>query len=394
MREIVGKMNLADMVSDRQQFAELVRENAVPDLRAMGLVIVSFNVQNFTDDNGVINDLGIDNTEAIKKKAAIAKAEAKRDIDVKQAEADRESNDARVKADTAIAEKQNELAIKRADLKIQADTKQAEADQAYAIQKEVQRKQVEIANQDANIAKQQKEIELKNAQAEATEKELDATVRKKAEADKFAAQQASDAELYSRQKQAEAELFEKQKLAEADKVKAEADKYVAQQQAEAERERAKGIEAVGKAEAAAIEAKGIAEAASMEKKAEAYQKYNNAAMAEMLIKVLPDIAGKIAEPMQQIDKITIIGGSDGDSGAGQIASAVPQVMSKLFESMKETVGIDLGEVVKASTYDAKVTKNINFTGIPENGQVQQDVQSAAADEVGATVPVDGSEVTE
>ena len=100
----------------------------------------------------------------------------------------------------------------------------------------------------------------------------------------------------------------------------------------------------------------------MEKKAEAYQKYNNAAMAEMLIHVLPDIAGKIAEPLSQIDKITIIGG-DG-SGVGSVADNVPAVMARLIESMKETTGIDLGEVIKADTYDAKVNRNLNITGMP------------------------------
>ncbi len=118
---------------------------------------------------------------------------------------------------------------------------------------------------------------------------------------------------------------------------------------------------VGEAEAEAIRAKGVAEAEAMEKRALAYQKYNNAAMAEMLIKVLPDIAGKIAEPLTQIDKITIIGGRN-DQRRGQVAGNVPAVMTKLFETMKETVGIDLAEVVKAGTYDAKVNRNINITG--------------------------------
>ena len=105
----------------------------------------------------------------------------------------------------------------------------------------------------------------------------------------------------------------------------------------------------------------------MEKKAEAYQKYNKAAMAEMMIQVLPDIAGKIAEPLSQIDKITIIGGSghDSDNGVGAIAGNVPVVMAKLFESMKETTGVDLAEIMKADTYDAKVNRNVNLTGAPD-----------------------------
>ena len=171
------------------------------------------------------------------------------------------------------------------------------------------------------------------------------------------AKQQSDAELYERMKNAEAEKFEREKEAEAMKATAEAQKFAKEQEAE-------GIRMVGEAEAEAIRAKGIAEAEAMEKKAIAYQKYNNAAMAEMLIQVLPEIAGKIAEPLTQIDKITIIGG-DGSNGVNTVADNVPGVMTKLFETMKETVGIDLAEIVKAGTYDAKVNKNINFTGLSD-----------------------------
>lgn len=102
----------------------------------------------------------------------------------------------------------------------------------------------------------------------------------------------------------------------------------------------------------------------MDKKAEAYQKYTGAAVAEMLIKVLPDVAGKIAEPLTQIDKITVIGSGNDSSSIDSVAGNVPGVMTKLFESMKETTGIDLGEIVRANTYDAKVTRNVNFSGIP------------------------------
>jgi len=126
---------------------------------------------------------------------------------------------------------------------------------------------------------------------------------------------------------------------------------------------AAGIRAVGEAEASAIQAKGIAEAEAMEKKAEAYAKYNKAAVAEMMIKVLPDIAAKVAEPLGQIDKITIIGGGDGENGVGKVAGNVPVVMAKVFESMKEATGIDLSEIINADSYDAKVNRNVNVTGL-------------------------------
>lgn len=334
VREIVGKMKLEEMVSDRQKFANLVKENAEPDLAAMGLDIISFNVQNFVDGNEVIENLGIDNIVKIKKAAAIARAESERDIKVAQASADKESNDAAVAAQTEIAKKQNELAIKKSELQMEADTKKAMADAAYDIQKEEQRKTIEVATANADIAKQEREIELKQKEVAVTEQSLEAEVKKKAEANKYAAQQ----------------------QAEAQKAEAEAMRYAKEQEAA-------GIRAVGEAEASAIQAKGIAEAEAMEKKAEAYAKYNKAAVAEMMIKVLPDIAAKVAEPLGQIDKITIIGGGDGENGVGKVAGNVPVVMAKVFESMKEATGIDLSEIINADSYDAKVNRNVNVTGL-------------------------------
>lgn len=322
-------MKLEEMVSDRQKFANLVKENAEPDLAAMGLDIISFNVQNFVDGNEVIENLGIDNIVKIKKAAAIARAESERDIKVAQASADKESNDAAVAAQTEIAKKQNELAIKKSELQMEADTKKAMADAAYDIQKEEQRKTIEVATANADIAKQEREIELKQKEVAVTEQSLEAEVKKKAEANKYAAQQ-----------QAEAEAM----------------RYAKEQEAA-------GIRAVGEAEASAIQAKGIAEAEAMEKKAEAYAKYNKAAVAEMMIKVLPDIAAKVAEPLGQIDKITIIGGGDGENGVGKVAGNVPVVMAKVFESMKEATGIDLSEIINADSYDAKVNRNVNVTGL-------------------------------
>ena len=365
VREIVGKMKLEEMVSDRQKFATLVKENAEPDLAAMGLDIISFNVQNFVDGNEVIENLGIDNIVKIKKAAAIARAESERDIKVAQAAADKESNDAAVAAQTEIAKKQNELAIKRSELQQEADTKKAMADAAYEIQKEEQRKTIEVTTANADIAKQEREIELKQKEVAVKEQALEAEVKKKAEADKYAAQQKADAALYQRQKEAEAKQFEAQRQAEARKAQAEADRFAKEQEAE-------GIRAVGEAEAAAIQAKGVAEAEAMEKKAEAYAKYNKAAVAEMMIKVLPDVAAKIAEPLGQIDKITIIGGDGGSNGVDQVAGNVPAVMAKLFESMKEATGIDLADIVKADTYDAKVNRNVNVSGIDSVNLVVKD----------------------
>ena len=208
---------------------------------------------------------------------------------------------------------------------------------------------------------------------------LEAEINKKADADRYAVEQKAAADLAKRQKEAEARKYEQGKEAEAMKAKAEAKKYEQEQEAEAMKaqaeakkyamlQEAEGIRARGEAEAAAIQAKGVAEAEAMEKKAEAYQKYNRVAMAEMMIKVLPEVAGQIAAPLSQIDKITIIGGN-GDNSVDGVAGNVPAVMAKLFQSMKETTGVDLAEIMKADTYDAKVTRNVNLTGVPSTSPI-------------------------
>ena len=354
VREIVGKMHLEEMVSDRQKFATLVKENADPDLEAMGLVITSFNVQNFVDDNHVIENLGVDNVVRIQKAAAISRAESERDIKIAQAQADKAANEEQVKSQTEIATKQNELAIKQSELKQEADTKQAVADAAYEIQQQEQRKTIEVTRANADIARQERETELKQREADVKEQVLNAEVRKKADAEKYRRQQEAEANLIERQREADARKYEQEKAAEAVKAQADAAVY-------AKEKEAAGIAAVGRAEA--IQAKGIAEAEAMEKKAEAYAKYNNAAITEMIIKQLPAIAKEVAAPIASIDKVTVIDSGSGESGVASVGGYAPAVMAKVIQSVKETTGFDLTEVMKANTYDAKVTKNINVTGL-------------------------------
>ena len=342
VREIIGQMRLEDIVQDRKMFAEKVQENAAPDMARMGLEIVSFNVQNVTDEGNVIENLGIDRVVSISKSAQISRAESERDIAVAKANATKQANDARI---------------------------EAEADAAYEIQQQEQRKTIEITTADANIAKQEKEIELREKEIAVKEKTLDADIRKQAEAEKYATQQKADAQLYQRQKEAEAKQFEIQKQAEAKKAQAEADRFAKEQEAEAVKAQgiaeAESIKAKGLADAESIKARGLAEAEAMEKKAEAMAKYGKAAMTEMIIKVLPQMAEAIAKPLESIDKVTIIDGGSGENGVGTFSGNVPSVLAKTIESIKETTGFDLTEVMKANTYDAKTTKNVNFTGLPE-----------------------------
>lgn len=395
MREIIGTLSLKEINTDRDSFSDQVMLKASKDMNKLGIEILSCNIQNVTDENGLIKDLGADNTSRIKKDAAIAKAQADRDIAIAQAEADKAANDARVVAQTEIAQKNNELEIKRAELKKISDAKKAEADAAYEIQNQEQQKTIQTTTVNAQIAKAEREAELNRHQVAVVQQRLEAEINKKADAEKYRIEKEAEAALAKRQKEAEAKRYEMEKEMEALKLQAETRQYEKEKEAEALKAQAEakkyaaeqeaaGIEARGKAEAESIRAKAIAEAEGMEKKAEAYQKYNKAAMAEMMIKVLPEVAGKIAEPLGQIDKITIIGGGDG-SGVEAVAGNVPVVMAKVFESVKEATGVDLSEVIRADTYDAKVTRNVNLTGILDRESVvtgqekQKEVETAVSE---------------
>ncbi len=359
VREIVGKMALEEMVSDRQKFASLVKENAEPDLAAMGLDIISFNVQNFVDGNGVIENLGVDNIVKIQKNAAISRAESEKEIAKAQANAKREANEAEVNAESEIAKKQNELAIQKAELKRESDIKKAEADSAYKIQEEEQRRTIEITTAEANIAKQEKEILLKQKEAEVMEQALDAQVKKKAEAEKFAKQQEADAQLYERQREAEAKKFETEKEAEAMRAQAEAKRYTMEQEAD-------GIRTKGLAEAEAIRAKAVAEAEGIEKKAEAMAKMGEAAVLEMYFNALPEVVKNAAAPLNNVDRITMYG----DGNSAKLMKDVMGTVVQVTDGLKEATGVDLQSVLSgflagkvavagADSQPRDIIKNVN-----------------------------------
>ena len=312
MREIVGQMRLEEMVTDRKAFGERVQENAIPDLEKMGLEMISFNVQSFSDQNNVIEDLGIDNISQIKKGAAVAKAQAERDIAIAQAQAAKEANDAKVQSEMEIAEKQTSLAIRQAELKQQSDVKKAEADAAYSIQEQEQRKSIEVTSANADIARAERTAELKAREVEVTKQTLDAQIRAKADAERYAAQQAAEAELFRRTKEAEAKMIERQKEAE-------------------------GIRAVGEAEAEAIRLKALAEAEGIDKKAEAMKKYGEAAVIEMIMNALPEIAKNVAEPLGKVDKITMYG----EGNSAKLLADIVNGTTQVTEGISAGMGIDI-----------------------------------------------------
>lgn len=375
MRECIGSLSLEAINTDRDAFSDQIQSKATPDMEKLGLEILSCNIQNVTDDNNLIRDLGADNTFSIKKNAAITKANAERDIAIAESNAKKEANDVRVKAETEIAERNNELAIKQADLKAASDTKKATADAAYEIQKQEQQKTINIKTVDAAIEKTKREQSLSEESIKVKQNRLAAEVNAEADANKYQVRVNAEAALEQQKREAEAKAYLAQQEAEAIKAKADAAKYAALQEAA-------GIEAKGKAEAAAkqavleaeaagIKAKGLAEANAMEKKADAYEKYGQVAVIDIIAKmyesVLPDMAKSVAEPMSKIGGITIYG-TNGNEAAG-ISGNVPVVLGQALDTVKDATGIDLKNLVDAHGKTAKTDKNIKVDGIPDPTQL-------------------------
>lgn len=334
MREIIGQMHLEEMVTDRKKFSKLVEENAAPDLADMGLKIVSFNVQNFLDKNGVIENLGVDNVVRIQKNAAISRAQSERDIAIEKAKAAKEANDTQVAAQEEIAERNAQLARKKAALKKEVDTQNAQAEAAEAIEAENQRKLRDVAATNANIAKAEREAELKQKQIELKEYELTAMVRKQADADKYAAEQEAAADLVRQQKAAEARAF---------KVKqdADAEAYRIEQEAKAAKAKADADRYAAEQEAAGIAAKGAAEAEAIEKKAEAQKKMGEASILDMYFDALPQVVANAAAPLTGTTDIHMYGDGNNTKLVRDVMGSANQVM----EGIKAATGIDMSDII-------------------------------------------------
>lgn len=323
MREIVGSVGLKEMVQDRQGVARKITENVVPDMRKLGLEVVNFNIQNFKDGAGTIENMGIDNVEQIRKNAQIAKANAQRDIAIATSNAQQEANAVKVQAEKMIAEQDAALAIQQAEMKVKADTKKAEADAAYSIQQETQRKTIEVTRVSADIARKEKEAELAEREIAIKERQLDAEVRKQADAMKYKAQMEAEAELVRRQRDAEAKAYEAIKEAEAKKAEAEALRFAMEQEAEG------------------IRAKGLAEAEAIEKKALAQKKMGEASVLEMYLSALPEVVKNAAAPLAQTDKIVMYG----DGNSTKLVKDVMSSASQIMDGMRESTGLDLSALL-------------------------------------------------
>ena len=343
MREIIGTVGIRQLVQDRKGVAEAVKENVIPDMEKLGLELVNFNIQNFSDDNSVITNLGIDNIAQIKKDASIAKAVAERDVAIATAAAEEAANKAKVEANAKILQQNTDFSLKQSELKQATDTAKAQADAAYAIEEQKRARQINEAKVDAEIAKRTREVELGEREVELTERKLTAEINKKAEAEKFAAQQAADAELYKRTKAAEAQLAEAQRQAEMKKIAAEAEKIAKQNAAEALKIEAEAKKTAAIAEAAGIEAKGAAEAEAILKKAEAMKQYGEAATLQLILDsgVLPEIVRAYAEPqaaaLGKIDSITMYG----EGNTAKLTEEISKNGMQIFNGLEKATGLDI-----------------------------------------------------
>jgi flotillin len=342
LRAILGSMTVEEVYRNRDRFAQEVQGSAAKDLKKMGLQIVSFTIKDVRDKHGYLDALGRPRIAAVKRDAEIAEAEAIRDSRIKKAVAEEEGQRAELLRDTAIAEASKDNQLKVAAYKREQDTAKAEADQAYKIAEARSQQQAVEESMKVEIVRKEREIDLQDKEILRREKQYDAEVKKKAEADRFSVEQAAEAEKTKKMREADAIKY---------KIEAEA-------KASAEAERAQGS-----ARAEVIRLQGLAEAEAKEKLAEAYKNYGEAAILDILAKMLPELAEKIAQPLGNIDKITVVDTGNGE-GANRISNYVTQLMATAPEMVKDVSGLDLIDIINNITRKSPEDKKSQTTLLP------------------------------
>ncbi|SUY46120.1 flotillin [Clostridium putrefaciens] len=346
LREIVSKMTIEEIYKDREMFAARVQEVAAIDLDQMGLEIKTFTIRDISDENGYLKALGKGRIAEVKRDAEIAEAEAQKETKIRTSEAFRAGEAARLIAETSVAE-----SVKNKELKVQSyrkdqETSKAMADLAYEIEGNKVKKEVTETEMMVQIIRKQKEIELAEQESLRKEKELEATVKRSSEADKYQAIQEAQA-------------------------KSEAIKLEGQAKSEAMR-----LEGMAKVDI--IRETGKAEAEAMMKKAEAFKQYSEAAVLQMVVEKLPELARAIAEPLSKTEKIVIIDGGKGENGGGasRVAGYVTDIMTKVPETVKATTGIDLLSILQGigKKEDAKEIEETYSKAIEANSINEQDIE--------------------
>jgi len=338
LREIISKMTVEEIYKDREKFASQVQEVAALDLAEMGLEIKAFTIRDISDKNGYLEALGKKRISEVKRDAFIAEAEANKETKIKTAEANRLGQAAFIISETQIAESTKDKDLKVQLYRKEQETEKAKADLAYEIEASKVQQEVEREKMQVQIVRKQKEIELAEQEAIRKEKELEATVMKLADADKYSIEKQADADRYKEVQNS---------MAEAEGIKLKGN-------AMAEARRAEGM-----AEVEIIREKGKAEAEAMMKKAEAYKQYNDAAVSQMIIEKLPELARAIAEPLSKTEKIVILDGGGGEGkGAAKISGYVTDILATLPETVNALTGVNLMDIFNKNLKPAEVAKQV------------------------------------
>ena len=338
LRAILGTMTVEDIYQNRDAFAAKVQEVAAGDLANMGLQIVSFTIRDIRDNQGYLEALGKPRIAQVKRDALIAQAEADRDAMIRSAQAQQAGQEAKFVADTKIAEAQRDYQSNVAQYQAAVNQRKAEADLAYDLQKFKTGQLVKAEEVQVNIIEKQKQIELQQQEILRKQRELEANVQKPADAERYRVEALASATKFQLETEAAG-------AASAAKAKgfASADVAKATGMAEAEANKARGL-----AEAAIIEAQGKATAEAMRMKADSFKQYNEAAVIEMIIRVLPDVAGKISEPLSKMEKMVIINSGNGVNGGGasKLTGDVTQIVAQLPPVIESLTGIKFEKLLE------------------------------------------------
>jgi flotillin len=348
LRAILGTMTVEEIYQNRDAFASRVQEVAASDMANMGLGIVSFTIRDIRDTQGYLDALGKPRIAQVKRDAQIAQAEADRDAMIKSSQATQAGQEAKFVADTKIAEAQRDYQSNVAQYQAAVNQKKAESDLAYDLQKYKTGQLVKAEEVQVEIVAKQKQIELQEQEIKRKERELQATVQKPAEAERQKVETLANARKFQLETEANgaANAAKATGFANADVAKATG-------LAEAEANKARGLanadvaKATGLAQAAVIEAQGKATAEATRLKAEAFQQYNEAAVIELLVKAMPEIAGRISEPLSKMEKMVIINsGSGPGGGASKLTGDVTQIIAQLPPVLESLTGIKFEKLLE------------------------------------------------
>jgi flotillin len=337
LRAILGTMTVEEIYQNRDAFASKVQEVAAGDMANMGMGIVSFTIRDIRDSQGYLDALGKPRIAQVKRDAQIAQAEADRDAMIRSAQATQAGQEAKFAADTKIAEAQRDYQSNVATYQAAVNQKKAEADLAYDLQKFKTGQLVKAEEVQVNIVEKQKQIELQQQEILRRQRELEATVQKPADAERYRVETLANAKKF----QLETEAAGSASAAKATGF-ASADVARATGVAEAEANKARGL-----AEAAVIEAQGKAQAEAMRVKAESFKQYNEAAVIEMIVRVLPEVAGKISEPLSKTEKMVVINSGNGPGGgASKITGDVTQIIAQLPPVLESLTGVKFEKLLE------------------------------------------------